>query len=905
MSKKEHIVVTAALPYANGSIHLGHMVEYIQTDIYVRALKLFGKNAIFCCADDTHGAPIELKAMQLGITPEKLIAKYHKEHLKDFTDFLIEFDSYYSTNSPENKAFSDQIYSALKKKGYIYKKKMDVIYCPHDKRFLPDRYVKGTCPECKAEDQYGDVCEKCGKTHKTTDLINPKCSLCGNTPDERVSEHLFFKLSAFSKELKKFLKTSDIQDEVQNFVLNWIKDLKDWCISRDGPYFGFPIPGEENKFYYVWLDAPIGYIASTANYCKTHGGKVEDYWNGPNGKVVHVIGKDIMYFHLLFWPAMLMTAGFNLPSKVLVHGFLTVNKEKMSKSRGTFITAREYLEKYDPEYLRYYYASLLGSKMTDIDLDVADLKSKVNNELVANIGNFCHRSLSFLSKNFDGKIEGAVTSDVQKLVLGLSSEVKVAYETFNFKEVIRLLLEISSLGNKYFQGHEPWKLIKEDRKKVQQILGVCVNIAKILSVLIAPVLPEFSLRLQKQLNVSDLTWGDIDFSLKKHTIGDPSILVQKIEEDVVLGASSAAARDVDWNVDLKVESLGVKVRVVQINGVSVKKKSESLERLKKQLKGKLNSLEKKKVFAEYERLNKETGVDSKKNPNSVMYLLSLLKAKKLPQINTLVDAYNVVSLETGVSMATHDIAHLKGDVVVRLSKKDELFVALGGNVEKLSKGEVVYVDDTKVIGRFSKQCSQTSTTNSTKDVVLVAFGNKEISDKEMDVAVRKAVDTIVEFNGGMVVSSNFPLELRVGKVLSVEDHPDAEKLYVLSVDLGGEKRTIVSGLKDFLKPNEIKGKSVVVVCNLKPARLRGVVSNGMVLTAEKGKKLVLLDGGKSKPGTLAYISKAGKDFKQIEYKEFAAVTMNIKGKKVLVDGIVLKTDSGDIVVDITDGANVS
>ncbi|RMF07194.1 methionine--tRNA ligase, partial [Candidatus Woesearchaeota archaeon] len=358
------VLVTSALPYANGSIHIGHLVEYIQTDIWVRFLKLIGKNAIYCCADDTHGAPIEINASKQGISPEELIAKYYKEHTEDFSKFLIKFDSYYSTNSPENRHYAELIFSRLKEGGHIVTKEEEHTYCEHCKRFLPDRYVKGKCPKCGAEDQYGDVCEKCNATYSTVDLVDPYCVLCKNPPVRKKSRHYYFRLSHFSDFLRDWISSNkELQPEVRNHVLSWIDEgLDDWCISRDGPYFGFKIPGEENKYFYVWLDAPIGYISSTANYCKTHGNKcsAEDYWTGNKADIYHFIGKDIIYFHLLFWPAMLKASGFNLPRNVFVHGFLTVNHEKMSKSRGTFLTAREFLEFGNPEHLRYYYAANLS-----------------------------------------------------------------------------------------------------------------------------------------------------------------------------------------------------------------------------------------------------------------------------------------------------------------------------------------------------------------------------------------------------------------------------------------------------------------------------------------------------------------------------------------------------------------
>ncbi|MFC1768330.1 methionine--tRNA ligase, partial [Nanoarchaeota archaeon] len=425
-------VITSALPYANGPIHIGHLVEYIQTDIFVRFLNLIGEDAIYCCADDSHGAPIEIAAKKEGITPEELIGKFHIEHQRDFKSFNIKFDSYYSTNSKENQTYSNQIFEELKKKDLIYKKDVELTFCEKCERFLPDRYVKGNCPKCNAPDQYGDVCESCNSTYNTTDLVKPFCTICGTSPKRRKSTHYFFKLSEFSDRLDKWLTTNKtLQPEMVNYVRNWIKEgLQDWDISRDGPYFGFKIPGEDNLYYYVWLDAPVGYIASTQNYCIQNNLDAEKtYWKAKNSRIIHFIGKDIIYFHFLFWPAMLMGSGFNLPNEIIVHGFLTVNGQKMSKSRGTFFTAKEFVEKYNPEYLRYFYAKTLSKKMSDLDLNFKEFQDSINNELAANIGNFCYRVLSFTNKNFNSKIEGI--DDDKKLFDNINKEVERIKKSYN------------------------------------------------------------------------------------------------------------------------------------------------------------------------------------------------------------------------------------------------------------------------------------------------------------------------------------------------------------------------------------------------------------------------------------------------------------------------------------------
>ncbi len=522
--------ITAALPYANGPIHVGHLVEYIQADIYVRFLKLMGEDVVFICADDSHGAPIEINAAKQGITPEQLISKYYEEHKQDFASFHIAFDNYHTTNSPENKSYADFIFNSLKKNGHIYDKEIELTFCPKDERFLPDRYVKGICPKCSAQDQYGDVCEKCGATYKTTDLINPYCAICKTTPIRKKSMHYFFKLSAFSDKLRQFITHhKHIQDEVKNFILNWIDTgLEDWDISRDGPYFGFLIPGETNKYYYVWLDAPIGYFASLANYAVKRGQNPDDYLKG-EGSFGHFIGKDIMYFHLLFWPAVLMGSGFNLPSFYHVHGFLTVSGEKMSKSRGTFITAREFLSISDPEFLRFYFASNLGSTVQDLDLNWQDFFDKINSELVSKVANFSYRVQTFCSEQFDGRIINFVNNTVQAQIEEQLKEFENAMRDRNLRQAVNHILEIASIGNRYFQENQPWKLIKQDKERTHEVVSYSIAIARIICVILSPITPVYSKKLAEQLHV-EIKSQSLSQPFGRLTIGKPEIIVRKLEE---------------------------------------------------------------------------------------------------------------------------------------------------------------------------------------------------------------------------------------------------------------------------------------------------------------------------------------------------------------------------------------
>lgn len=671
-------VITAALPYANNDLHIGHMIEYIQADIIARFLKLKGEDALYICASDMHGTPIEVNAEKQGKKPEEFANYYHNRNKSTFKKCLIKFDNYYKTHSKENKELSNFFFKTLKSKKLIYKKEIETIYCEKCERNLPDRYVKGTCPNCGAKEQYGDICESCGLTLRGSELINPKCSICGSTPIKKKAEHYFFKLSKFEDKLKEWLENSDFQPEIKNQVLEWInKGLRDWCISREGPYFGFKIPNEENLYYYVWLDAPIGYIASTKNYTKDW----KDYWK--KGKIKHIIGKDIIYFHFLFWPAMLMGVGFNLPNDIMVHGFLTVNNKKMSKSRGTFFTAREFLEHFDPEYLRFYYALHLSKKMTDIDLNFEDFKDTINNKLVANFGNFCHRVLSFTHKNYDGQIKDVALE--KKLIKKIKDKVKIVQESYqdgNLAKALKTILEISSIGNTYFQEKEPW----EEKEKKKKYVCFCANLVRNLSTLIKPILPQTAKKIEKIFGEKDLSFEDISFT-KKIKIKEPEILFEKIE--------------------------------------------------------------------------------------------------KLP------------------------------------------------------------------------------------------------------------------------IKEKFPLNLKVAQITDVQDHPNADKLYVIKVKLGKKERQIVAGLKPYYKKDILKGKNILLCTNLKPATIRGKKSNGMLLAADDDKNVELLEAPKSKPGMKVNFEGYKNATKEITFDKFKKSNIKVQNGKITWNNVNLNTDQEEIKVkEVANGAVV-
>ena len=532
------IVVTSALPYANGSIHLGHLVEYIQTDIWARSQKMSGNECVYICADDSHGTPIMLKAKELGITPEELIEKTYDEHVKDFKDFQIEFDNFYTTHSDENKEISQRIYQSLRDKGNIVSKEIEQFYDNEAKMFLPDRFIKGDCPKCGAKDQYGDSCEECGATYSPTDVKNPISTVSNTTPVTKKTEHVFFQLSSYESFLKDWMENNDIQKEIKNKLSEWLEGgLVDWDITRDKPYFGFEIPDLEDKYFYVWLDAPIGYIASHKNYCdKSKQNYIDDWKEGSKTELYHFIGKDIAYFHGLFWPAMLEGAGLRKPNGVFCHGFLTIDGEKMSKSRGTFFNARTYLNHLLPDYLRYYFSSRLTNKIEDIDLNFDDFMTRVNSDLVGKIINIGSRCAKFINKDFDNQLSSEVGSkELIKSVISRKEEIIQNYETRNYAANIRIISSLSDEINKYLDDEKPWVKIKDDSTKnhVQTICSDGINGFKLIIGYLKPVLPEIATKVENLLNCNSITWSNIDNQLKNHKINAFEPLITRINKESI------------------------------------------------------------------------------------------------------------------------------------------------------------------------------------------------------------------------------------------------------------------------------------------------------------------------------------------------------------------------------------
>ncbi|WP_122411657.1 methionine--tRNA ligase [Pseudomonas viridiflava] len=549
MSEPRKILVTSALPYANGSIHLGHMLEYIQTDMWVRFQKHRGNQCTYVCADDAHGSAIMLRAEKEGITPEQLIANVKAEHSADFADFLVDFDNFHSTHSDENRELSSMIYTRLRDAGHIATRSITQYFDPEKKMFLADRFIKGTCPKCGTEDQYGDNCEKCGATYAPTDLKDPKSAISGATPVLKDSKHFFFDLPAFDAMLKGWTRSGTLQDAVANKIAEWLDSgLQQWDISRDAPYFGFEIPDEPGKYFYVWLDAPIGYMASFKNLCARRPELDFDaYWaKDATTELYHFIGKDIVNFHALFWPAMLEGAGLRKPTAINVHGYLTVNGQKMSKSRGTFIKARTYLDHLSPEYLRYYYASKLGRGVDDLDLNLEDFIQKVNSDLIGKVVNIASRCAGFIHKGNAGVMVSAnAAPELTDAFLAAAPSIADAYEARDFARAMRETMALADRANAYIAEQAPWALAKQEGKQdeVQAVCALGINLFRQLVIFLKPVLPKLAADAEAFLNVAPLNWDDHRTLLVNHQLNPFSALMTRIDPVKVEAMTAASKED--------------------------------------------------------------------------------------------------------------------------------------------------------------------------------------------------------------------------------------------------------------------------------------------------------------------------------------------------------------------------
>ena len=546
--KQRKILVTSALPYANGSIHLGHLMEAIQTDIWVRLQKLKGHDCIYVCADDAHGTAIMLSAEALGIKAEELINSINKEHQEDYADFLIEFDNFHSTHTEENRALSESIYKALDANGHIARRNIKQLYDPTRELFLADRYITGSCPKCLTDGQYGDNCEACGSTYNPTELIDPRSAISGATPIEKESEHFFFTLPLFREMLQEWTRSGTLQDSVANKLSEWLdEELQEWDISRDAPYFGFEIPDEPGKYFYVWLDAPIGYMASFKNYCDRTNYEFDNYWKPDSDcEVYHFIGKDIINFHTLFWPAMLTSAGYRTPTAVFAHGFMTVDGTKMSKSRGTFVNARTYLDHLNPEYLRYYLAAKLSSGIDDLDLNLEDFAQRVNSDLVGKVANIASRCAGFIEKDFDGMLANQLDNpNLIKTIQSAQSEITENFDQREYGKAIRTIMALADKVNQYINDKEPWVIAKTDVQspELQAICSTGINAFFLLICYLKPVVPAMAAKAEKFLGIEPLQWNSTERLLLSHRINQFEALMTRVESKKVRAMITATKQE--------------------------------------------------------------------------------------------------------------------------------------------------------------------------------------------------------------------------------------------------------------------------------------------------------------------------------------------------------------------------
>ncbi|HEV8646065.1 MAG TPA: methionine--tRNA ligase [Burkholderiales bacterium] len=863
------ILVTSALPYANGSIHLGHLVEYIQTDIWVRFQKMQGHEVHYVCADDTHGTPIMLRADKEGITPKQLIARVYKEHTHDFAGFHVAFDNYYTTNSPENQAFCEDIYLQLDKKDLIARRSVEQFYDPVKQMFLPDRYIKGECPNCHSKDQYGDSCEVCGTTYSPTDLINPYSAVSGAKPERKASEHHFFRLSDKRCEdfLRRFTQTGDrLQPEAANKMKEWLGEpgdnkLADWDISRDAPYFGFPIPGTSNqKFFYVWLDAPVGYFGSFGNYVAKQkaAGKIIDrdafLRPGSNTEMVHFIGKDILYFHALFWPAMLEFAGYRTPTKVFAHGFLTVDGQKMSKSRGTFITAESYLKQgLNPEWLRYYYAAKLNSTMEDIDLNLEDFVARVNSDLIGKFVNIASRCAPFIEKHFNNRLassfEGireyeylsttnpsfkadrqtgslseeemrsSILRDLKNmksrtgfLVSNLriaSSQIANAYDNREYGKALRDIMFVTDLANQYIDSEKPWLLAKQDgaESKLHEVCTVGLNLFRLLTLYLKPVLPKLASQVELFLQIPELKWKDADALLLDHEIRPYKHLMTRVDPKQITA-------------------------LVEANKESLQPTSPPLPpgegRGGEGTGGKRSGP---KAPLPSDLLNFARKLRSEQT-DAEQLVWSLLRDRRLAGAkfrrqhpvaaagkNYVLDFYcDELKLAIELDGGQHQENRAKDEERTRLLSQLGIKVLRYWNNDVLSQTDSVL----ESIWNTVNQMTSSTATPPSPQTPLPKGGASSAPSPQTPLPKGEGLITIDDFN---------KVELRVARIVSAEHVEGADKLLRLQLDIGNETRQVFAGIKSAYDPAKLVGRLTVMVANLQPRKMRFGESQGMVLAA--------------------------------------------------------------------------
>ncbi|MPZ43488.1 MAG: methionine--tRNA ligase [Betaproteobacteria bacterium] len=863
------ILVTSALPYANGAIHLGHLIEYIQTDIWVRFQRMQGAEVIYVCADDTHGTPIMLRAEAEGVTPEALITRVYGEHTRDFAGFLVSFDNYHTTNSPENRAYCEEIYLRLKERGLIDVRSVEQFFDPVKSMFLPDRYIKGECPKCGAKDQYGDSCEVCGSTYSPTDLKNPYSVVSGAAPVRKASEHHFFKLS--DPRCEAFLRAwtqggEHLQPEAGNKMKEWLGEqgdnkLADWDISRDPPYFGFEIPGTDGaKFFYVWLDAPVGYFASFRNYCDRAGksqAEIDAFLRpGATTELVHFIGKDILYFHALFWPAMLEHAGYRTPSKVFAHGFLTVNGEKMSKSRGTFITAQSYLELgLNPEWLRYYYAAKLGSTMEDIDLNLDDFVARVNSDLVGKYVNIASRCAGFISKRFDGYLHAdaagvrreldSITVDGSKLieadliadtgpmsVHAVASYLSLYFNSREYGKAVRLAMAYAGSVNQYYDRAQPWKLGKsaEDSDRLQLVCTVALNAFRCLSIFLQPVLPALSAKAAQFLNADAFSMFNeaVDILPAGHRIGAYQHLMTRIDPKQVTAL-----------VEANKESL---LPSPSGRGAGGEGKLQRKQSLPEDLLGYARRLRTEQTDAE-----------------NLMWLLlrdrrlAGTKFRRRHPIEAEGNRYilDFYSAEAKLAIELDGSQHAQNDYD---QARDSALKRAGIEVIRFWDNEVLQQTEPvleRIWTTLMDKVPSPPTPLPEGEASKKAGGGKSPSPP---APLPEGEGSKTGADAPITIDDFAKLDLRVARIARAEHVEGADKLLKLTLDVGSlGTRTVFAGIKSAYEPAQLDGRLTVMVANLAPRKMKFGVSEGMILAASDengGPFLLAVDEG-AKPGMKA------------------------------------------------------
>lgn len=862
--------VTTPIYYVNDVASIGHAYTTIAADVIARFYRLLGNDVFYLTGLDENSQKTVQAAKKFGV---KNIQKYADGMAKKWKNVWkvlnISNEGFIRTTEERHKRIVYDFFNKVYKKGDIYKGKYEGLYCEGCEAFVTE-----------------------------SDLVEGKCPLHNEEPESISEENYFFKLSKYQDRLLKHIESDPdfIQPDVRkNEVLSFVKEgLKDISISRPTQEWGIPLPIDKKHVFWTWFDALLNYISGAESYWPTD---------------VHLMAKDIIRFHCVIWPCMLMSAGYKLPKKIFAHGFLTVNGQKMSKSLGNVIDPLYLAEKFGVDQIRYYL--LRGITFgEDGDFSTKDLVDRVNNELVANISNFCYRTLSFINKYSESKIgktakgewERKLSKEIEKKV----KNIHKCYLDYNFRDAVKQVLEIGDIGNRYFQEKEPWVLIKKDPKKCGEVLVFSANIVKDLAILLKPVLPDFSEKLEKQLNVKDLKWKNLSKKLENHKIGKAEIVFRKIQS-VESSEIKKKGKEVNFEISPDVRKLGINLAYAVLENVNVRGRALELEKTKSGFVREflLENLSKNKIVKAYEELYRKVGVDIKQ-PMKVFQEMAK-KSKRIPTINTVVDAYNLISMKTKVSMGAHDIDKIRGDVRLKIADGNEKYMPLGQKKpEPIKKGEYVVADDEGVMCKLEvRQGDHTKIEKSTKNILLYAQGNRETSDKYVESSLKEACDLVTKFSGGTYEifkpsSGEDPfssLDLKVARVEKVEDHPEADKLYVMKISIGTEKRTIVAGLKDYYTKKELEGKNIVVVANLKSAKLRGVESKGMLLAVESKGKIGLLTS-KDEPGVDVFAEGVGRrPSKVIDIKDFLKLGLEVKKGKVYYKDKVLKTDKGEISLD--------